>query len=148
MESAASLFPVSSSSEDETRRAGRSFATHLRAGDVVALMGDMGAGKTQFVKGVAEAFGIDPETVTSPTFTIAHEYSGSELIFHLDLYRLRTPADIQSAAVEEYFLMDGICLVEWPERAEYLLPARSVIIRITHRGEDKRLIECFQPDTA
>ena len=141
MSSPADLFPQTSSSEAETRALGKQFGARLAMGDVVALVGDLGAGKTQFVKGVAEAFGISPEDVSSPTFTIAHEYGGHIPLYHLDLYRLSGPAELQQSGVEEYFDMDGICLVEWPERAEHLLPERVQIIRLTHLQDGNRRIE-------
>jgi len=141
MSSPSRLFPQTSSSEAETRALGKEFGSDLSVGDVVALVGELGAGKTQFVKGVAEAFGVSPEDVSSPTFTIAHEYEGRIPVYHLDLYRLSGPAELQQSGVEEYFDMDGVCLVEWPERAEHLLPERVQVIRLTHLPGGSRRIE-------
>ena len=136
-------FSKISTSEEETRRLGSEFGAALGEGSIVALVGDLGAGKTQFVKGIATAHGIDPTSVSSPTFTIAHEYSAAIPIYHLDLYRLKGPEEVVRSGVEDYFDRGGICLIERPEKAEHLLPASTILIRIQHLGEDKRRIECF-----
>ncbi len=135
------LFPFTSSSELETRSLGHRFGIFLQAGDVVALVGDLGAGKTQFVKGVAEAFKFPPEDVSSPTFTIVHEYRGSAALYHMDLFRLKDETDLLQAGIEEYLTSGGISLIEWPQKAEHLLPAGTHIISITHQSEGKRLLE-------
>ena len=143
------LFPVKSTSEDETRSLGRQFGMTLSKGDVVALVGDLGAGKTQFVKGVASCFGIDEDQVSSPTFTIVHEYlapasvahSPRVPLYHMDLYRLKNDQEVFGAGVEEYLQSDGICLIEWPERAGHLLPEGTHVVSLKHLPEGKRLIE-------
>ncbi|NQV73034.1 tRNA (adenosine(37)-N6)-threonylcarbamoyltransferase complex ATPase subunit type 1 TsaE [bacterium] len=143
------LFPVQTTSENETRKLGRQFGMALSKGDVVALVGDLGAGKTQFVKGIAACFGIDEHQVSSPTFTIVHEYHAPEnaghsprvSLYHMDLYRLKTDQEIFGAGVEEYLQSDGICLIEWPERAGHLLPEGTHIVSLKHLPEGKRLIE-------
>jgi tRNA threonylcarbamoyladenosine biosynthesis protein TsaE len=135
------LFPFVSASEDETRELGRRFGAHLNQGDVVALIGDLGAGKTQFVKGIASAFGIAEEDVSSPTFTIAHEYRGSRTLYHMDLYRLSSESELLQAGIEDYINANGICLIEWPNRAEHLLPPHTHIVRLTHLPEEKRRID-------
>jgi len=140
-------FSLISSSEAETQKIGREFGQHLRRGMVIALVGDLGAGKTQFVKGVASAMEIDPSIVSSPTFTIAHEYEGLLPIHHLDLYRLDGADEVRRSGVHEYLGGDGICLVEWPERAETLLPEHTILVRLQHLGGDRRQIDCFPPES-
>ena len=108
---------------------GRYVAPTLRAGDVLLLSGDLGAGKTAFVRGLAAGLGIDPGEVSSPTFTLIHEYSGGRLkLFHADLYRLdRTATD--DLGLEEMGVADGVLAIEWPDRLTHKLPgATSVVI--------------------
>lgn len=130
-----------SHSADETIRAGRNFAQHLDAGDVVCLDGDLGAGKTHFVKGVASYFGIEPDKVNSPTFTLIHEYSGSLPVYHFDCYRLKSEQEAIEIGTEEYLFGEGISLVEWPKKIRELLPKEAIWIKISHLSGDKRKIE-------
>jgi tRNA threonylcarbamoyladenosine biosynthesis protein TsaE len=105
-----------SHSPAETEALGEKFGRLARRGTVFALSGDLGAGKTQFVKGLARGLGISAR-VHSPTFTLVNEYGGGRLkLFHLDLYRLETPAQILSAGVEEFLSPDGVAVIEWAER--------------------------------
>lgn len=135
------LLPAETDSPDATVELGRRIAKALTAGDVVALVGELGSGKTHLVMGVTAGLDGDPAAVTSPTFTIAHEYETDPPIHHLDLYRLSGPDEVRAAGVVEYVDGDGICLVEWPERAGALLPPDSIVLRLSHRGEDRRRIE-------
>ena len=133
--------PVVSGSEEETRALGAAMARRLRSGDVVALYGTLGAGKTQFVKGVCEALGISRDLVHSPTFTLVNEYEGAECtVYHFDAYRIEQVSEFFELGYETYFYGDGICLVEWPDRIEPLLPAGAVRIRFTHLSEASREI--------
>lgn len=102
------------SSEEATSELGRSFAAELRVGDVVLIDGPLGAGKTAFVRGMAEGLGADPTEVSSPTFTILQQYRGRPMLYHADLYRL-TPAEVADLGLEETGL-DGVLAVEWPDR--------------------------------
>jgi tRNA threonylcarbamoyladenosine biosynthesis protein TsaE len=105
-----------SHSPAETESLGEKFGRAAQSGFVLALSGDLGAGKTQFVKGLARGLEI-PARVHSPTFTLVNEYGGGRLkLFHLDLYRLETPAQIFSAGVEEFLQPDGVTVIEWAER--------------------------------
>ena len=105
-----------SHSPADTEALGERFGRAATRGLVIALMGDLGAGKTQFVRGLARGLGI-LSRVHSPTFTLVNEYGGGRLkLFHLDLYRLETPAQILSAGIEEYLSPDGVSVVEWAER--------------------------------
>ena len=102
----------------ETEALGEKFGRAAQRGLVIALTGDLGAGKTQFVRGVARGLGIAGR-VHSPTFTLVNEYGGGRLkLFHLDLYRLETPAQILSAGIEEFLSPDGVAVIEWAERLE------------------------------
>jgi tRNA threonylcarbamoyladenosine biosynthesis protein TsaE len=105
-------------SEDETVGIARELAGTLKAGDVVLLSGNLGAGKTVFVRGLAEGLGIDPSQVSSPTFTLLHEYRGGRLtLYHADLYRLDHTAT-EDLGLEEAGAADGVLAIEWPERLQ------------------------------
>lgn len=107
-----------SHSPAETETLGETLGRRAKRGLVIALSGDLGAGKTQLVKGIARGLGI-PARVHSPTFTLVNIYSGGRLtLFHLDLYRLETQHQIQSAGIEEYLSPDGVAVIEWAERLE------------------------------
>jgi tRNA threonylcarbamoyladenosine biosynthesis protein TsaE len=109
--------------EQETIAAGKEFGAGLAPGSVVALFGDLGAGKTRFIKGICEGLGIQKH-VSSPTFTIVHEYPiPAGTIYHFDFYRVRSLQEIIDLGFEEYFHADSICLIEWAEKGQSLLPA-------------------------
>ncbi len=142
-------------SAEETRALGRRLGRALRPADVVALVGELGSGKTTLVQGVAEALEARGR-VASPSFLIVHEYRGRLPIYHVDLFRLR-PEDLESIGLEELFDEGGVVLVEWAERAERLLPPDSLWvfleivdpstrrIRIEPRGvRSRRLVEALQ----
>ena len=114
-------------SEQETQRIARDLAASLRAGDVLLLAGDLGAGKTTFVRGLAEGLGIEPDAVSSPTFTLVHEYRGGRLtLYHADLYRLdRTATD--DLGLEEIGVRDGVLAIEWPDRLSHDLAGATLI---------------------
>ena len=118
-------------SEAETAAVGREMAATLRAGDVLLLSGDLGAGKTAFVRGLAEGLGIDPDIVSSPTFTLIHEYRGGRLtLYHADLYRLERAAT-EDLGLEEFGVADGVLAIEWPDRLSHAIDgARAVHIDI------------------
>lgn len=130
-----------SNSVEETERIGARLAGELPAGSVVAFTGDLGAGKTAFVRGMARGLGID-ERVTSPTFTIVNEYEGgSRPLFHFDLYRLFDADELFDIGWEDYLSRGGICAVEWSERASEAMEncIRVDIVRGDHDGQ--RIIE-------
>ena len=126
-------------SEEATQALARQLATVLKPGDVLLLAGDLGAGKTAFVRGLAEGLGIDPADVSSPTFTLVHEYRGGRLaLYHADLYRLDRAAT-EDLGLEELGVRDGVLAIEWPDRLTHALPgARMVTLEIT--GEHTRRI--------
>jgi tRNA threonylcarbamoyladenosine biosynthesis protein TsaE len=132
---------IISRSAAETIDFGRRLAGELRPGDVVALNGDLGAGKTCLVKGLAAGLGITQD-VTSPTFTIIHEYrSGRIPLVHVDLYRLESVPQIVATGLEDYFDGGGITVIEWANKVEPLLPATTRRIRLTVVDENTRRIE-------
>jgi tRNA threonylcarbamoyladenosine biosynthesis protein TsaE len=131
----------------ETVALGASLARRLRRGDVVALIGELGSGKTQFVKGVAEAFGAHPH-VSSPTFVIMNRYDGVDaegrelFLFHVDLYRLGSPEAILDLGLEEIFAGDGITLIEWADRMGSLVPPQRITVECSFGvGEEDRVID-------
>lgn len=131
-----------SHSEADTEQLAAAVAAGLPAGGIVALYGDLGAGKTVFARGFARAVGVD-EPVSSPTYTIIQEYRlpGGGDFFHLDLYRIDGPAAALAFGVDEYFERPGsYVLVEWPERIAALLPDGVVRVEIVHAGESERRI--------
>ena len=121
---------VTSKTPGETIALGKKFAEDLGPGTVVCLEGPLGAGKTHFVKGMAQAFGIDRQEVHSPTFTLIHEYAGDLPLYHFDCYRMESPQEALEIGAEEYFYGDGICVIEWPERIASLIPPEAVWISI------------------
>ena len=120
----------SSESIEQTVALGEEFAAELGAGAVVCLKGELGAGKTHFVKGMAKGLGIDPNKVGSPTFTLINEYSGTMSLYHFDCYRMESLHEALEIGAEEYFYGDGISVIEWPERIERLLPPEAIWISI------------------
>lgn len=118
-------------SEEETATVARELAADVKAGDVILLSGNLGAGKTAFVRGLAAGLGADAEDVSSPTFTLVHEYRGGRLtLYHADLYRLDTVAT-EDLGLEEMGVADGVLAIEWPDRLSHELPgARCIEIEI------------------
>lgn len=129
-----------SRSPEETERIGLRIGKRLGPGDVVALYGDLGAGKTTLAKGIAAAFGIDPRDVTSPSFTIVCEHPGPVPLYHIDLYRTSGPEDLESTGAWDFMGGDGVAVVEWAERAGPGLPDRAVRVLIDYREGDGRTI--------
>ena len=122
-------------SPEETRALGRTLAQALQWGAVVAFTGDLGAGKTAFVSGMAEGLGIE-ERVTSPSFTIVNEYEGGRLpLFHFDMYRLGSADELFHIGWEDYLARNGVCAVEWSENVDEALDGDTIRVDIS-RGED------------
>jgi len=129
-----------SNSEGETRAVAVRIAGDLKPGDVLLLSGDLGAGKTAFVRGLAEGLAIDPDDVTSPTFTLVHEYRGGRLpLIHVDLYRLDR-ADLDEIGLDTDLAAQGVVAVEWAERLSRRF-ADAIVVRISDQGGDRRAIE-------
>ena len=130
-----------SHSPAETIALARTLAATLRRGDVLALSGDLGAGKTHFVKGLAAGLGT-AASVTSPTFTLLHEYPGGRLpLYHFDFYRLDDADEALGIGLDEYLDGDGVCVIEWAEKFPALLPPHTRWLRFTHREDGARVIE-------
>jgi tRNA threonylcarbamoyladenosine biosynthesis protein TsaE len=129
-------------SADETTDLGRKLAAELKPGTVVLLRGDLGAGKTTLVKGIAEGFhAAQAESVTSPTFTLIHEYRGPEVtLFHIDLYRIDTQRQLDTLALDDLMEPNSILLIEWGEKFPRFARERDVEIAIEHKGGDDRLV--------
>ncbi|PAU95179.1 tRNA (adenosine(37)-N6)-threonylcarbamoyltransferase complex ATPase subunit type 1 TsaE [Aliifodinibius salipaludis] len=125
-------------SPDETIARGKEFVASLEAGEVVCLQGDLGAGKTHFVKGMAEGLGIESDDVSSPTFTLINEYDGDKLLYHFDCYRMESPREALEIGAEEYFYGDGVTVIEWPERIEPLIPPEAIWISIEAPDKNTR----------
>jgi len=129
-----------SKSEEETKQCARSFAGQLVRGDIVLLKGDLGAGKTTFVKGMAQAFKVAPKKVNSPTFVLMNYYKGKLPLYHFDLYRLENPQALDTLDFDDYFYGEGISLIEWPERLGTYQPPRYYLVEFEHKGEKERQI--------
>ncbi|MGV8017943.1 MAG: tRNA (adenosine(37)-N6)-threonylcarbamoyltransferase complex ATPase subunit type 1 TsaE [Ignavibacteria bacterium] len=135
-----------SRSEEDTVKQGELYSAGLKAGDIIGLDGNLGTGKTQFVKGIAKGFRVR-EIVNSPTFMIVNEYEGyieNRLIkiFHFDLYRLGTPSELGTLGFDEYASGDSICLIEWPDLAEKYLGKPLKKVKFSYgNGENERIIE-------
>jgi len=131
---------VITANEEETSAAGEALGRDLKPGDVVLLFGDLGAGKTAFVRGMARGVGADPDDVSSQTFTIVQEYAGrSATLYHVDLYRLES-AEIDDLGLDDLVSSDGIVAIEWAERWKGR-PDDVTEVRLEHRGEDRRAID-------
>jgi tRNA threonylcarbamoyladenosine biosynthesis protein TsaE len=126
-------------SESESAAVGRDLAQSLRAGDTVLLHGELGAGKTAFVRGLAEGLGAPADAVSSPTFTLIQEYRGGRLpLFHVDLYRLDDPREIDDLGLEE-IAADGVLAIEWAEKLPRRL-ANATVVHIDHGEGDVRTL--------
>jgi tRNA threonylcarbamoyladenosine biosynthesis protein TsaE len=132
-------FSQMTASPSETEALAARLARRLRAGDVVTVSGELGTGKTTFVRGACRALGIEVP-VTSPTFTIGHRYPGNPDISHLDLYRFQGFSPAEWGDLEPYF-EDAICFVEWPEAAAGALPPVRLAVRLSHVDRERRTIE-------
>lgn len=126
--------------ELDTKEFGKELAQKLKPGDVVALIGDLGTGKTTLTKSIAEGLGIT-EMITSPTFTIVQEYTEGRIpLYHFDVYRLCDLEEMYELGYEEYFFGQGVCVVEWADQIMEIIPEDAVIIRITYGAEDEERI--------
>ncbi|MCA1801833.1 MAG: tRNA (adenosine(37)-N6)-threonylcarbamoyltransferase complex ATPase subunit type 1 TsaE [Rhodothermaceae bacterium] len=135
---------VVSTSPEETDRLAASVASTLKPGDVVCLYGDLGAGKTRFVKGVAAFFGIDQNMVSSPTFTLINEYPADIPVYHFDCYRINDVREAIDIGTEDYLYGNGICLIEWAEKIEAIIPDDALHITIAKLSKSERLFR-FNP---
>jgi tRNA threonylcarbamoyladenosine biosynthesis protein TsaE len=134
---------ILSGSPKETLGLAKKIAGKLAKGDIICLSGNLGSGKTVFAKGIAAGLGINPREVTSPTFILLRQHSGrrNTVVYHFDLYRLDSRADIAALGYEEFFYGSGITLVEWAERLKTLMPQEYLRVKFTVKGKNRRLIE-------
>jgi tRNA threonylcarbamoyladenosine biosynthesis protein TsaE len=132
---------VATHSEEETRGVARTLAKLLTGGDCLVLSGQLGAGKTVFVRGLAEGLGIDPAKVHSPSFTVLNEYRGEPSVYHFDLYRLTGIDELTETGWDDYLSRDGVVVVEWGERAAHRLPARYYQVTMTPVDDSTRKID-------
>jgi tRNA threonylcarbamoyladenosine biosynthesis protein TsaE len=130
--------PLVTDSEEETAAAGERLAARVQPGQVVLLHGDLGAGKTAFVRGLARGLGAPADDVSSPTFTIIQEYRGRIPLYHVDLYRLQ-PAEVEELGLDEIVDSGGVVAIEWATRWRDP-PGGAWVVRIDHDGEDRRRI--------
>lgn len=129
-----------SNSPAETLEIASNFARTLSRGDIVLLDGDLGAGKTVFVKGVVDAFSNGKVIAVSPTFVIVNVYETDPEIYHFDLYRINDVSELDAIGAEEYFYGDGISFVEWPERAKGMFPSLAIKVYIEKISDESRKI--------
>ncbi len=135
---------ISIKNENESREFGIKLGREASAGDVIALIGNLGTGKTTLTKAIAEGLDVK-DVITSPTFTIVKEYrSGNIPLYHFDVYRIGDIDEMYELGYEEYFFGDGICVIEWADIIEELLPDNAKIIRIEYGSkEGERLYRCI-----
>jgi len=140
---------VRSVSPDDTLRIGRELGASLVGGLVIGLVGELGAGKTQLVKGIAAGNALDDtRAVTSPTFTLVHEYPGRLHLYHADVYRLRGPADLKALGFDEWMRPDAAVVVEWADRVAAVMPDDALWVEIRSSGPMLREITFRAPDGA
>lgn len=134
-----------SNGEAETERLGQRLGSLLEPGSIVLLYGTLGAGKTTFVRGLAEGLGVSPDDVSSPTFTLVQRYDGRLLLYHVDLYRIERSAEVDDLGLDEYLESGAVVVVEWAER----LPGRpraGVEVRLEDAGGDRRRVTLSRTD--
>lgn len=133
---------IKTRSSRETQMAARRFAKKVKPGSVILLQGDLGSGKTTFVKGLAEGFGVNHgEQVTSPTFVIMRRYKGKIPVYHFDLYRLESEAELEAIGFDEFINdMSAVSCVEWPEKAGRLIPQDALKVQLIITGSHERTI--------
>lgn len=133
---------VISKSAEETIEIGKRLAGKLKPGDVVALIGNLGAGKTVLTKGIAKGLGVkDVRYVNSPTFVTIKEYKGKVPLYHLDIYRLNSTSVLDSESYEEYFYGRGVTVIEWADKIRAILPKKYIEVKLFVAGEGRRKIE-------
>lgn len=128
---------INTNSAEETMNLGERLGKILRPGDVLALFGDLGAGKTTFTKGIARGLGL-ADDIHSPTFTLIHEHIGPTPLYHVDLYRLETEEEVDSLGIEEYIYSEGITIIEWADRMRLTLPPERLDIELKMKGDNDR----------
>jgi tRNA threonylcarbamoyladenosine biosynthesis protein TsaE len=137
-----SALQIETHSSANTRALGRYLSEVLPPVGVVLLIGDLGAGKTTLAKGIVEGLGVaGADDVSSPTYTLVHQYGEPVRVYHIDLYRLETVKEVRRLGLEDLFDEPVLVLIEWGERFRELMPEDAIEIRLTHQGDDRRKIE-------
>lgn len=131
------MITICTKNSEETIAFGEALGTKLGPGDVIALLGDLGAGKTTMTKGIAKGLGVESE-IHSPTFTLIHEHMGRLPFYHVDLYRLAGDEDVEFLGLEEYVYSDGVMVIEWADRAPRFLPPERIEITLRLVGDEER----------
>ncbi|MFO7890090.1 MAG: tRNA (adenosine(37)-N6)-threonylcarbamoyltransferase complex ATPase subunit type 1 TsaE [bacterium] len=131
---------ITTRNTEETFQLGKHFVSFLSKGDVVALYGELGSGKTVFVKGACSGLGIEKE-VTSPSFILMQKYIGKVQVYHFDFYRITSEPEIEALDIENYFYSDGISFIEWPEIADFLLPESTFKIFFKRSIKNNNVVE-------
>ncbi len=134
------MFSVVSTSPERTEAIGELLGRSLGPGDLVCLYGDLGAGKTSLSFGIALGLEVQEQYITSPTFTFVNEYQGRVPFYHMDLYRLKEPSELEGIGFEEYVDSDGVTVIEWAERADEELPAQRLSVYLSYASENSREI--------
>lgn len=135
---------INSNSPGDTFNIGRLIARYLNKGDIVCLYGELGSGKTVLTKGIASGLGIKRDSVISPTFVLMRQHQGRIALYHFDLYRAKGPQDVLNLGYEEYFYDEGVAIIEWADRLNSLLPEHYLGIKLSVKGDKKRLLS-FTP---
>jgi tRNA threonylcarbamoyladenosine biosynthesis protein TsaE len=139
---------IEAESESDTERLGRALARVIGPGVVIGLIGTLGAGKTRLARAIAEALGVDPGAIASPTFVLIHEYEGRLPVYHFDVYRLDSSDAFEALGVADYWGGEGVCLVEWADRVVDRLPIDAWFIRIDPTGPEGRRFRIEGPEAA
>jgi len=134
------MFSIITSGPEQTEQLGEALGSLLEAGDLVCLYGDLGSGKTHFSFGIAMGLEVREQYITSPTFTLVNVYQGRMPFYHIDLYRLKDPSELDNVGLDEYVDSDGATVIEWAERAEDELPEERLSVYFTHLDERSREI--------
>lgn len=135
------MITVETSSPSETKALGRKIGRRLKSGDILALIGELGAGKTCLVQGLALGLGVSPKDyVASPSFVLVKEYGGRLPVYHIDLFRIKGGKELESLGWEEYLYADGVSIIEWAERAEKRLPPQYLRIELDILSSQRRRI--------
>jgi tRNA threonylcarbamoyladenosine biosynthesis protein TsaE len=134
------MFSIITSGPEQTEHLGEALGSLLEPGDLVCLYGDLGSGKTHFSFGVAMGLEVREQYITSPTFTLVNVYRGRVPFYHIDLYRLKDPSELENVGLDEYVDSDGATVIEWAERAEDELPGERLSVYFNHLDERSREI--------
>lgn len=134
------MFSVITTDQEQTWRVGEILGERLDAGDTVCLYGDLGAGKTSFSYGIALGLNVQTNYITSPTFTFVNEYKGRVPFYHIDLYRIQDPQELENIGFDQYIETDGVTVIEWAERAEGELPEECLSVYLSYVDEHSREI--------